>query len=113
MRIWSSGTAKAKESPAPPKDAILTAIDAALGFVAGQRWVPRQMALALLETIRDVASEVDASEELHALIDAALEKCDQDRVLAATLVDTLLDIRNATSQARELTRAGMPPPVRS
>lgn len=112
MRIWSSRPAN-ESATVPSEDAIVTAVDAALGFVAGQRWVPRQMALALLETIRDVASEVDAPDELDALIDAAVEQCDQDRVLAATLVDTLLDMRNATSQAPELTRAGMRPPVRS
>jgi hypothetical protein len=73
---------------------VITAIDAALGFVAGQRWVPRQTAIALLETVRDVARDLDPPEQLHGPIDAAVEKCVDDQVLAAPLTDALLDIRN-------------------
>jgi hypothetical protein len=103
MRLWSTRTADETASAAP-EDAIVTAVDAALGFVAGQRWVPRQMAVALLETVRDVTRDVEVPEELDALIDSALEKCDSDPILASTLADALLDIRNATSRSRELTR---------
>jgi hypothetical protein len=78
---------------------VVTAVDAALGFVAGQGWVPRQTAIVVVETVRDVAVELQTSEQLRGLIGAALEKCDEDRVLAATLVDDLLDVRNAARPA--------------
>lgn len=103
MRLWSSETAK-ESAPAAPEEAIVAAVDAALGFVADQRWVPRQTAVALLETVRDAARDADTSEHLEALIDFALEQCDSDPILAGTLTDALLDIRNATSQAHELIR---------
>jgi hypothetical protein len=95
MRIWPARADAKVGSGTQEAAAIVTAVDAALGFVAGQDWVPRQTAIVLVETVRDVASEVHVPEQLHRLIRAALEKCDQDRVLAATLVDELLDIRNA------------------
>jgi hypothetical protein len=94
MRIWPVRP-DAKIGSGTQEAAVVTAVDAALGFVAGQGWVPRQTAIVWVETVRDVAGEVHAPEQLHRLIRAALEKCDQDRVLAATLVDELLDIRNA------------------
>jgi hypothetical protein len=94
MRIWPVRP-DAKIGSGTQEAAVVTAVEAALGFVAGQGWVPRQTAIVLVETVRDVAGEVHAPEQLHRLIRAALEKCDQDRVLAATLVDELLDIRNA------------------
>ncbi len=97
MRVWSLRTPTQPVSAAP-EEAIVTAVDAALGFVAGQRWVPRHMAVALLETIRDVTREQHAPEHLDALVDASLKKCDSDPILAGLLTDLLLDIRNAASQ---------------
>ena len=94
MRIWPARP-DPKIGSGTQEAALVTAVDAALGFVAGEGWVPRQTAIVLVETVRDVASEVHPPEQLHRLISAALEKCDRDRVLAATLVDELLDIRNA------------------
>jgi hypothetical protein len=93
MRLWSTRAAS-DPTPVGREDAVISAVDAALGFVAGQRWVPRHTAIALLETVRDVARDVDAPEHLHDLIDAAVEECD-DPTLAAPLTDALLDIRNS------------------
>jgi hypothetical protein len=86
-------------TPVERDDAVLAAVDAALGFVAGQRWVPRYMAIALLETVRDVARDVEAPEHLRELIGAAVEECDEDAILAAPLTDALLDIRNSCRRA--------------
>jgi len=98
MRIWSARP-DAETGSGTEEAAVVSAVDAALGYVAGQGWVPRQTAIALVETVRDVAGEVHAPEQLHRLIHATLESCAQDRVLAATLVDELLDIRNAARPA--------------
>jgi hypothetical protein len=105
MRLWSTRAAN-EPTPVEREDAAVTAVDAALGFVAGQRWVPRQTAVALLETVRDVARDVDAPEHLHELIDAAVEECDEDPILAAPLTDALLDIRNISQQVCETTSGG-------
>jgi hypothetical protein len=99
MRIWPARTDTETRPGTPPESAVVTAVDAALGFVAGQGWVPRQTAIVVVETVRDVAVELQTSEQLRGLIGAALEKCDEDRVLAATLVDDLLDVRNAARPA--------------
>ena len=53
MRLWSTRAAS-DPTPVGREDAVISAVDAALGFVAGQRWVPRHTAIALLETVRDV-----------------------------------------------------------
>ena len=98
MRFWST-RAVTEPTPAARDDAVITAVDAALGFVAGQRWVPRQVAIALLETVRDVAHDVDAPGHLHELIDATVEERDEDPILAASLTDMLLDIRNRSRRA--------------
>jgi hypothetical protein len=98
MRFWST-RAETGPTPVEREDAVVTAVDAALGFVAGERWVRRQMAIALLETVRDVTRDVDAPEHLHELIDAAIEDCDEDPILAAPLTDALLDIRNRSRRA--------------
>ena len=99
MRIWPARTDAETRPGTPPESAVVTAVDAALRFVAGQGWVPRQTAIVLVETVRDVAVELHTSEQLRGLIGAALANCDQDRVLAATLVDDLLDVRNAARPA--------------
>jgi|SRR5215207_3427543 hypothetical protein len=104
MRIWPVRTDAERKPGTAPESAVVTAVDAALGFVAGQGWVPRQTAIVLVETVREVAAELDTPEQLRRLIGAALEKCDTDRVLAATLVDDLLDIRNAARLAAATTR---------
>jgi hypothetical protein len=106
VRIWSSETAK-ETAPVAREETIVSAVDAALGFVAGQRWMPRQMAVALLEAVRDTARSGDTAGYLEALIDSALEQCDSDPILAGALTDALLDIRNATSRAHELTRSSV------
>jgi hypothetical protein len=105
MRVWSLRTVSESASAAP-EEAIVVAVDAALGFVAGQRWVPQHMAAALFETVRDVTRAQHAPEHLGALIDAWLEKCNSDPILAGVFTDALLDIRNAASHA-ELTRSGV------
>ena len=94
MRLWFT---RAEKDPPPVEgsDAVISVVDAALGFVAGQRWIPRQTAIALLETVRDTAGDVDAPKHLHELIDAAVEKCDEDPIPAGPLADALLDIRNS------------------
>src|SRR5829696_3264706 len=99
MRIWPARVNAETRPGTTPESAVVTAVDAALGFVAGHGWVPRHTAIVLMETVRDVAVELHTPEQLRRLIGAALEKCDQDRVLAATLVDDLLDIRNAARLA--------------
>jgi hypothetical protein len=99
MRIWPARTEAETRPGTPPEAAVIAAVDAALGFVAGQGWVPGQTATVVVETVRDVAVELHTSAQLRGLIDAALEKCDTDRVLAATLVDDLLDVRNAARPA--------------
>jgi hypothetical protein len=98
MRFWST-RAETDPTPVERDDAVITAVDAALGFVAGHRWVPRPTAIALLETVRDVARDAEAPEYLHELIDAAVEECDEDPILAAPLTDALLDIRNSCRRA--------------
>ena len=105
MRLWST---RAETDPAAVEqyDAVITAVDAALGFIAGQRWVPRQMAIALFETVRDVARDVDAPEQLRELIDGAVEECDEASILAAALTDALLDIRNSSQRVYETASGG-------
>jgi hypothetical protein len=99
MRIWPARPEDETRSATPAETAVVTAVDSALGFVAGHGWVSGQTAIALVGTVRDVAVELHTSEQLHRLIGATLEECGQDRVLAATLVDELLDIRNAARLA--------------
>ena len=84
----------AMDPPTSPDDAVIIAIDAALGFVAGQRWVRAYDAAAVLESVRDVALEMDASEHVQGLIESALAGCSRDAIRAVQLTDTLLDIRN-------------------
>jgi hypothetical protein len=105
MRLWST---RAESSPATVEqdDAVITAVDAALGFIAGQRWVRRQTASALLQTVRGVARDVDAPERLRELIDGAVEECDEDPILADPLTDALLDIRNSSRHVSETTSGG-------
>jgi hypothetical protein len=98
MRLWSTRAAN-DPTPVEREDALVTAVDAALGFIAGQRWVPRQMAITLLETVRDVVRGADAPEHLNKLIDAAVEEYDEDPILAGPLTDALLDIRNSCRRA--------------
>jgi hypothetical protein len=105
MRLWSTRAAN-DPTPVEREDAVVTAVDAALGFVVGQRWVPRHTAIALFETVRDVARDVEAPEYLHALIDAAVEECDEDPILATPLTDALLDIRNSSRHVYETTSGG-------
>jgi len=105
MKMWSA-RASARGPSAAPDDSVVTAVDAALGFVAGQRCMGRQLAIALLETVRDAARDIDAP-ELHVLIDAALAACAQDSILAAWLTDQLLDIRNVTREAQGVIQGGM------
>jgi hypothetical protein len=102
MRFWSSLSPNEAESTSS-EEAIVTAVDAALGFIAGQRWVPRPMATALVETVRDVTNDLDAPGHLSARFDTALIGCDSDPILARTLTDALLDIRSAASRVWELT----------
>jgi hypothetical protein len=102
MRLWPSQSPNETESTTS-EAAIVRAVDAALGFVAGQRWVPRPMATALFETVRDVMNELDAPGHVSALLDAALNGCDSDPILAGALTDALLDIRNAASPVWEPT----------
>jgi len=99
MRIWPARAEAETRPGTPPESGVVTAIDAALRFVIGQCWITRQTATVVVETVRDVAVELHTSEQFRNLIDATLEKCDQDRVLAATLVDYLLDVRNAVRPA--------------
>lgn len=103
MRLWSSRLPNETESTAS-EEAIVRAVDAALGFVAGQRWVPRPMATALFETVRDVTNDLDAPGHLSALLDTALNGCDSDPILGGALTDALRDIRNAASRVWDLTR---------
>ena len=58
MRIRSHRT-KTKTAP-PAADAAVAAVDAALGFIAGQPWVRRQTAVAVLEAVRDAARDAGA-----------------------------------------------------
>jgi hypothetical protein len=106
MRFWST-RAVTEPAPAEREDAVIKAVDAALGFVAGQRWVPRQMTIALLESVRDEARDVDAPEHLREVIEATLADCDSDRISAAALVDVLLDIRNGSRQLHGSTSGGL------
>jgi hypothetical protein len=105
MRLWSTRAAN-DPTPVEREDAVVTAVDAALGFVAGQRWVTRPTAIALLETVRDVARDVEAAQHLNKLIDAAVEECDEDPILIAPLTDALLDIRNISRHLYETTSGG-------
>jgi|SRR5262245_3543740 len=100
MRIRSPRT-KPESAPPPAEEAVVTAVDAALGFIAGQQWVRRQTAVAVLETVRDAAHTVETPQRLYEFIDVALDDCDQDRTLTAPLTDTLLDIRNSSRDARK------------
>jgi hypothetical protein len=102
MRLWSSRSPNETGATAS-EESVVRAVDAALGFVAGQRWVPRPMATALLETVRDVTNDLDAPGHLSVLLDTALNGCDSDPILAGPLTDALLDIRNAASLVWELT----------
>jgi hypothetical protein len=94
MRVRSHRT-KTKTAPPAADDAVVAAVDAALGFIAGQPWVRRQTAVAVLEAVRDAARGAGAPQRLYELVDVALEGCDQDRTQAAPLTDALLDIRNS------------------
>jgi hypothetical protein len=102
MRLWSARSPNETESTTS-EEAVVRAVDAALGFVAGQRWVPRPMATALLETFRDVTNDLDAPGHVSALLDTALTGWDSDPILAGALTDALLDIRNAAARVWELT----------
>ncbi len=73
---------------------MVTAVDASLGFVAGQRCARCHDATALVESVRDVALDNSAPDVLG-LIESALAGCDRDPIPAVQLTDTLLDIRNA------------------
>jgi hypothetical protein len=103
MRIRSP---RAKTETAPPaaEEAVVVAVDAALGFIAGQQWVRRHTAVALLEAVRDAARNVDAPQRLYEFIDVALDDCDRDRTQAAPLTDALLDIRNSSRVGRKPSR---------
>ena len=101
MRIRSH---RPKTTPPAAEDAVVAAVDAALGFIAGQPWVRRQTVVAVLEAIRDAARDLDAPQRLYDLIDAAFDDCDQDRTLAAPLTDTLLDIRNSSRIGKKPSR---------
>ena len=103
MRIRSSRS-KPETAPPPADEAVVAAVDAALGFIAGQQWVRRHTAVAVLEAVRDAAREVDAPQSLYDSIDVALDDCDQDRTLTAPLTDALLDIRNSSRVARKSSR---------
>jgi hypothetical protein len=102
VRIRSPRT-KAETAPPPADEVVVAAVDAALGFIAGQQWVRRQTAVAVLEAVRDAASNVDAPQRCT-LIDVQLDDCDQDRTLAAPLTDALLDIRNSARARRKPSR---------
>jgi hypothetical protein len=106
MRFWSSRSPNETESTGS-EQVVVGAVDAALGFIAGQRWVPRPMATALLETVRDVTKDLDAPGHLSVLFDTALNGCDSDPILAGVLTDALLDIRSAASRVWELTPSSM------
>ena len=95
MRIWPARPEEETRTSTPAETEVVTAVDSALGFVAGQGWLPGRTAISLVESVRDVALERHTSERLRELFGATLEKCDQERVLAATVVDELLDILNA------------------
>jgi hypothetical protein len=96
---------RAKAEPPPAAgEAVVAAVDAALGFIAGHQWVRSQTAVAVLESVRDAARNVDAPERLYELIDATLDGCDQDRTLSAPLTDALLDIRNSARVRRKPSR---------
>jgi hypothetical protein len=94
---------RTKTETAPPAagEAVVAAVDAALGFIAGHQWVRRQTAVALLEAVRDAARNVDAPQRLYDFIDVALDDGDQDRTLVAPLTDALLDIRNSARRRQE------------
>lgn len=94
MRLRTARVAAAGSS-ASPDDAVVTAVDAALGFVAGQRWVQGHDTATVLESVRDVALEINAPEHVRTLIESALAGCDRGRIPAGQLTDGLLDIRNA------------------
>jgi len=102
MRIRSAR--KPEAAPPPADEAVVAAVDAALGFIAGQQWVRRHTAVAVLEAVRDAARKVDAPQRLYESIDVAFDECDQDRTLAAPLTDALLDIRNSSRVARKSSR---------
>lgn len=95
MRIRSHRTRAETARPAA-EDPVVAAVDAALRFIAGQQWVRRQIAVAVLDAVRDAVRNLDAPQHLYELIDAAFDDCDQDRTLAAPLTDALLDIRNSS-----------------
>jgi hypothetical protein len=100
MRIRSPRT-KPETAPPAAEEAVVAAVDAALGFIAGQQWVRRQTAVAVLEAVRDAARKVDTPQRLYEFIDVALDDCHQDRTLAAPLTDALLDIRNSSRRRQE------------
>jgi hypothetical protein len=72
VRIRSPRT-KAETAPPAADEAVVAAVDAALGFIAGQQWVRRQTAVAVLEAVRDAARNVDAPQRLYELIDVTLD----------------------------------------
>jgi hypothetical protein len=86
--------AAAMDRPTGPDDAVIIAVDAALAFVAGQRWVRPYDAATALESVRDVAMEMNASERVQRLVESALAGYSRDAIPAMQLTDTLLDIRN-------------------
>ena len=99
MRIRSARS-KSEAAPPPANEAVVATVDAALGFIAGQQWVRRQTAVALLEEIRDAARNLDDPQRLDQLIDLAVADCDHERILSAPLTDLLLDLRNSSRDPR-------------
>lgn len=99
MRIRSPRT-KPESAPPPAEEAVVTAVDAALGFIAGQQWVRRRTAIVLLDEIRDAARNLDAPQRLDKMIDLAVADGDHERILSAPLADLLLDIRNSSRDPR-------------
>jgi hypothetical protein len=95
------------DPPAKLGGGVVEAVDAALGFVAGQRRVARRLGVALIEGVRDVARDVDGEERMENLIETALAECDEDPMRASRLTDLLLDVRNAAgdSAAKRAARA--------
>jgi len=99
MRIRSPHAAP-DTGPPGAEEAVVATVDAALGFIAGQQWVRRQTAVALLEEIRDAARNLDDPQRLDQLIDLAVADCDHERILSAPLTDLLLDLRNSSRDPR-------------
>jgi len=53
VRIRSTRTPLGADPPAKLGGGVVEAVDAALGFVAGQRRVARRLGVALIEGVRD------------------------------------------------------------